>query len=150
MSSTKPFRTPYLGESSLFFLPMVLLSFSYYNYVSIVPHCQLLESWDWVLFIFVSLQALTQGLTHLWEERASDGSSGPYPHTCLFPLAERGQIEPHSQDASASPVHLGSLWWPPVQGSSYLNKSGIYRMRSCTPGNADTKVSRDVRQALGR
>lgn len=145
------FQDPPIGRELSPLLPVIFLSFLCYNCVCIAHLWYHTES---------SLRSGTEFYSSLYLPKASSQAAhtcgkkgwvmpapGPTP-TSLFPLTERGQITPLRQHGTACLEHLGDLWWPPVQGSLYLNKVGIYRTRSCTPGWADTKVSRDVSQAL--
>lgn len=123
----KAFGIPHLGESrsplSSYnpFSPSSPWFFSLVLYFSaqlspIVPHWELLESWDWVAFIFVSPKGLIRA-SHVGGKKGwVIAARGPVPG--LSPLSEEGRIKAHSLEGAARLVHLGDLWGPQVQGSS--------------------------------
>lgn len=138
MSSTKPFGIPHLGDRLpspqlltaphlpsppwLYFLARIIIIYTY------LFHCITLWA-PWELgqnFIHLCIsQSPRPGLKHLWKERVRDGSGSHHSYASI-PLTEGGQIKPHSKEGTTCNFHLVHLRWPRVQGSSYLNKAGIY------------------------
>ena len=118
----KAFQYPPLGRQLAAALAPPPWFFLFYNYLCI----------SCLLYHTASSLELGLSFTHLCippdphpgphtfaGRKAGEGISRPHP-TPLLPLPEGGLSKPPSQDGTACLVHLGGLWWPPVQGSSYL------------------------------